>query len=71
MIVGVNALKLPQKLSATGLDADPDTIRWHLDHHYDLQFSRHPCRPSGFVEVYDGVRSRDAPRHRSECARGM
>jgi transposase len=26
-------VELRQKLVATGLDAGPDTIRWHLEHH--------------------------------------
>jgi transposase InsO family protein len=33
-------LELRQKLSATGLDAGPDTIRWHLEHHHATTVSR-------------------------------
>ncbi len=33
-------LELREKLTATGLDAGPDTIRWHLEHHHDLTVSR-------------------------------
>ena len=33
-------LELREKLNATGLDAGPDTIRWHLEHHYDRTVSR-------------------------------
>ena len=28
-------VELRQKLTAAGLDAGPDTIRWHLEHHHD------------------------------------
>ncbi len=31
---------LRQKLAATGLDAGPDTIRWHLEHHHQITVSR-------------------------------
>lgn len=33
-------LELREKLTATGLDAGPDTIRWHLAHQHDLTVSR-------------------------------
>lgn len=33
-------LELREKLTATGLDAGPDTIRWHLEHHHDVVVSR-------------------------------
>ena len=33
-------IELRHKLTATGLDAGPDTIRWHLEHHHDLTVSR-------------------------------
>jgi transposase InsO family protein len=33
-------LELRQKLTATGLDAGPDTIRWHLEHHHSTVVSR-------------------------------
>jgi transposase InsO family protein len=33
-------LELRQKLAATGLDAGPDTIRWHLAHHHGVTVSR-------------------------------
>src|SRR5687768_5879849 len=33
-------LELREKLTATGLDAGPDTIRWHLEHHHSLVVSR-------------------------------
>jgi transposase InsO family protein len=33
-------VELRQKLTATGLDAGPDTIAWHLVHHHDLTVSR-------------------------------
>jgi transposase InsO family protein len=33
-------LELRAKLTATGLDAGPDTIRWHLQHHHGLTVSR-------------------------------
>ena len=33
-------LEYREKLSATGLDAGPDTIRWHLEHHHSLVVSR-------------------------------
>jgi transposase InsO family protein len=29
-----------EKLTATGLDAGPDTIRWHLEHHHSIVVSR-------------------------------
>jgi transposase len=29
-----------EKLTTTGLDAGPDTIRWHLTHHHDVTVSR-------------------------------
>jgi transposase InsO family protein len=29
-----------EKLTTTGLDAGPDTIRWHLEHHHSLVVSR-------------------------------
>jgi transposase InsO family protein len=32
--------ELREKLTATGLDAGPDTIRWHLEHHHGLTISR-------------------------------
>ena len=32
--------ELRQKLTATGLDAGPDTIRWHLERHHGLTVSR-------------------------------
>lgn len=32
-------LELRQKLTATGLDAGPDTIRWHLEHHHHTTVS--------------------------------
>lgn len=33
-------LELRQKLTATGLDAGPETIRWHLAHHHNTTVSR-------------------------------
>jgi transposase InsO family protein len=33
-------VELRQKLTATGLDAGPETIVWHLDHHHDVTVSR-------------------------------
>lgn len=33
-------LELREKLSATGLDAGPDTIAWHLEHHHSALVSR-------------------------------
>jgi transposase InsO family protein len=33
-------VELREKLTATGLDAGPDTICWHLAHHHDLTVSR-------------------------------
>ena len=33
-------LELREKLTATGLDAGPDTIRWHLEHHHSVAVSR-------------------------------
>jgi transposase InsO family protein len=33
-------LELREKLAATGLDAGPDTIGWHLEHHHDVTVSR-------------------------------
>jgi len=33
-------LEYRQKLTATGLDAGPDTIAWHLEHHHSLTVSR-------------------------------
>ncbi len=33
-------VELRQKLAATGLDAGPDTIGWHLTHHHDITVSR-------------------------------
>lgn len=33
-------VELRQKLAATGLDAGPDTIRWHLEHHHGVTVSR-------------------------------
>ena len=33
-------IELREKLTATGLDAGPDTIRWHLAHHHGLTISR-------------------------------
>ena len=33
-------LKLRRGLTARGLDAGPDTIRWHLEHHHHLVVSR-------------------------------
>src|SRR4051794_23998199 len=33
-------LELREKLTATGLDAGPDTIRWHLEHHYSIAVSK-------------------------------
>src|SRR3954466_53572 len=33
-------LELREKLTATGLDAGPDTIRWHLQHHHSTVVSR-------------------------------
>jgi transposase InsO family protein len=33
-------VELRQKLTASGLDAGPDTIRWHLAHHHDVTVSR-------------------------------
>jgi transposase len=33
-------VELRQKLTATGLDAGPETIRWHLEHHHDVSVSR-------------------------------
>ena len=33
-------LELREKLTATGLDAGPDTIRWHLEHHHATVVSR-------------------------------
>ena len=33
-------VELRQKLAATGLDAGPDTIRWHLEHHHQVTVSR-------------------------------
>ena len=33
-------VELREKLTATGLDAGPDTIGWHLAHHHDVSVSR-------------------------------
>lgn len=33
-------LEYRQKLTATGLDAGPDTIGWHLEHHHSITVSR-------------------------------
>lgn len=33
-------VELRQKLTATGLDAGPDTIVWHLAHHHDITVSQ-------------------------------
>jgi transposase len=33
-------IRLRKELSDQGLDAGPDTIRWHLEHHHDLTVSR-------------------------------
>ncbi|WP_406724493.1 leucine zipper domain-containing protein [Streptomyces sp. GD-15H] len=33
-------VELREKLSAAGLDAGPDTIRWHLEHHHATVVSR-------------------------------
>ncbi len=33
-------LELREKLTATGLDAGPDTIKWHLEHHHSVAVSR-------------------------------
>jgi len=33
-------IELRQKLTATGLDAGPDTIAWHLAHHHGITVSR-------------------------------
>ena len=33
-------LELREKLTATGLDAGPDTIAWHLAHHHAVTVSR-------------------------------
>ena len=33
-------LELREKLTATGLDAGPDTIKWHLEHHHATVVSR-------------------------------
>jgi len=33
-------VELRQKLTATGLDAGPDTIAWHLLHHHGITVSR-------------------------------
>jgi len=33
-------LELREKLTATGLDAGPDTIRWHLEHHHSIAVSK-------------------------------
>src|SRR4051794_22258534 len=33
-------LELREKLTAAGLDAGPDTIRWHLEHHHSVAVSR-------------------------------
>lgn len=33
-------VELREKLVATGLDAGPDTIRWHLEHHHGVTVSR-------------------------------
>jgi transposase InsO family protein len=33
-------VELREKLTATGLDAGPDTIGWHLQHHHDITVSR-------------------------------
>src|SRR3954470_21843858 len=32
--------ELREKLTATGLDAGPDTIAWHLTHHHGVTVSR-------------------------------
>jgi len=33
-------LELREKLTETGLDAGPDTIKWHLEHHHGITVSR-------------------------------
>lgn len=33
-------LELREKLTAAGLDAGPDTIKWHLEHHHSTAVSR-------------------------------
>jgi len=32
-------VELRTKLSSAGLDAGPDTIRWHLEHHHGIRVS--------------------------------
>ena len=33
-------IELREKLTTTGLDAGPDTIKWHLEHHHATVVSR-------------------------------
>src|SRR4029079_6067914 len=33
-------LEYREKLTATGLDAGPDTIKWHLEHHHSIAVSK-------------------------------
>src|SRR5512145_3235934 len=33
-------VELREKLTATGVDAGPDTICWHLQHHHNITVSR-------------------------------
>lgn len=33
-------VELREKLTATGLDSGPDTIRWHLEHHHGIKIAR-------------------------------
>lgn len=35
-------VELREKLTATGLDAGPDTIRWHLEHQHSIVVSSPP-----------------------------
>jgi transposase len=50
-------LRLRKKLGDAGLDAEPDTIAWHLEHHHGrghlLLVSRHLAR-AGLVVVARG-----------------
>ena len=69
-------VELREKLTATGLDAGPDTIGWHLQHHHDTVLSRATIHRSltraGAVTPDPGKRPRSsylrfAAEQPSEC----
>ena len=60
-------VRLRKELAGQGLDAGPDTIAWHLEHHHQLRVS--PATISRYLARAGLVTPDPAKRPRPSCLR--